>query len=207
MKLRRQLEDILLEALKYLGLRWEGTEESNSDHDVRREKLVWLEPISDSRHRKIIQIFQNICQKWLKGPLITQLLFIHVLCLIVVKHTKERMDLLFIRPMLVSNVLSPMATSARALFGGNNASDNNSTQGNSAGEVNSPKVVSAGSLLCGVCDEPFANNEEVTTYMNMDYEDKDEAQVGLTHDNAPNELTNDTSNNSLNVQNVERESI
>ena len=48
---------------------------------------------------------------------------------------------------------------------------------------------------------------QTSYHMNMDHEDEDKAQFGLTHDNAPNELTNDTFNNSLDVRNVERESI
>ena len=73
----------------------------------------------------------------------------------------------------VHNVLFSQATSARTLFGGNSVSDDISTQRNSAGEINSPKVVSPRSLLCGICDEQYVNEEEVTNHMNNDHEDED----------------------------------
>jgi hypothetical protein len=39
-----------------------------------------------------------------------------------------------------------------------------STQGNSRGQVNNPKVVSDGTFICGVCNKRFATQEEVTNH-------------------------------------------
>ena len=40
-----------------------------------------------------------------------------------------------------------------------------STQGNSNGQINSPKVISKGMFLCSVCDEEFAQNEEALKHI------------------------------------------
>ena len=66
-----------------------------------------------------------------------------------------------VHQLLLNNVLSPLATLARNLFGANNVSDDMSIQGNSVGKINSPKA----SFLCGVCNEPLSNKEEVTNHM------------------------------------------
>ena len=39
------------------------------------------------------------------------------------------------------------------------------TQGDSNGQINSPKVVSKGTFLCSVCDEEFAQNEEALKHI------------------------------------------
>ena len=107
-----------------------------------------------------------------------------------------------VHQLLVNNVLSPLVTSARTLFGGNNVADDISIQGNSEGEINFPIVVSSGTLLCGVCDEPFTNKEDVTNHMNNDHEDEDEALSGTKNDNASNELT-DNAHNEFNDEDEE----
>ena len=105
-----------------------------------------------------------------------------------------------VHQMLVSNVLSPMATSARTLFGGNSVSQDESTQGNSAGAVNSPKVRSAAALLCGVCDEAFPGREEVNKHMNEEHDEEESSEaddnaLNRQHDdNAPNEENDDALN-------------
>ena len=42
---------------------------------------------------------------------------------------------------------------------------NLSTQGNSAGQVNVQKVVSEGFFICGACDEPFEDEDELTNHI------------------------------------------
>ena len=39
-----------------------------------------------------------------------------------------------------------------------------STQGNSKGQVNDPKVNSEGTFTCGVCDQSFTTNDEATNH-------------------------------------------
>ena len=39
-----------------------------------------------------------------------------------------------------------------------------STQGNSSGQVNDPKVFSEGTFICGSCDQSFITNDEVTNH-------------------------------------------
>ena len=41
---------------------------------------------------------------------------------------------------------------------------NLATQGNSAGQVNDPKVVSEGMFICGVCEERFTDEDEMTNH-------------------------------------------
>ena len=82
---------------------------------------------------------------------------------------------------------SPKAlTNQRRLF---TSVPNLSTQGNSSGQVNDPKVMSEASYICGDCDQRFATEEQVTKH-------KSDA-----HDNA-NSAENDveeTIDNELNV--------
>ena len=47
---------------------------------------------------------------------------------------------------------------------------NLSTQGNSAGQVNDPKVVSEGIFICGACDERFQNEEEMANHISIVHE-------------------------------------
>ena len=42
---------------------------------------------------------------------------------------------------------------------------NLSTQGDSSGQGNDPKVVSEGIFTCGVCDERFQNKDEMTNHI------------------------------------------
>ena len=44
---------------------------------------------------------------------------------------------------------------------------NLATQGNSKCQVNDPKVVSEGTFMCGVCDENFSTEDELTNLMKM----------------------------------------
>ena len=113
-----------------------------------------------------------------------------------------------VHQMLVNNVLSPMATSARTLFGGNSLAQDLSTQGNSAGAVNEPIVESASSILCGVCDEVFINTNEVKKHMKEIHDSEhteeadDNAPDGQNSDNARNEPT-DIALNELNDEDEE----
>ena len=52
---------------------------------------------------------------------------------------------------------------------------NLSTQGNSAGQVNVQKVVSEGFFICGACDEPFEDEDELTNHIGDAH---DEAEAG-----------------------------
>ena len=62
----------------------------------------------------------------------------------------------------VQSPLGNFPSSARVLF---NDSENSSTQGNSRGQVNSPKVRSVMTYQCGVCDNNFNKNEEAIHHM------------------------------------------
>ena len=66
------------------------------------------------------------------------------------------------------DVLSPMAETARALFQTEEELQP-STQGNSSGAVNSPKVVSEARLQCGACDKEFGSTAEMSEHMTMHY--------------------------------------
>ena len=61
---------------------------------------------------------------------------------------------------------SLLANSVRTLFTGDN-SQLPSTQGNSFGQVNSPKVRSEASIQCGVCEKNFKTNEETKEHMKI----------------------------------------
>ena len=45
-----------------------------------------------------------------------------------------------------------------------------STQGNSRGQVNNPKVFSEGAFICGSCDQSYTTNEEVTNHKSEAHE-------------------------------------
>ena len=62
------------------------------------------------------------------------------------------------------DVLSPMAETARALFQ-NDEEIQPSTQGNSAGAVNSPKVVSEGRFQCGLCEAECTSTSNMREHM------------------------------------------
>ena len=62
------------------------------------------------------------------------------------------------------DVLSPMAETARALFQ-NDEEIQPSTQGNSAGAVNSPKVVSEGMFQCGLCEAECTSTSNMREHM------------------------------------------
>ena len=57
----------------------------------------------------------------------------------------------------------PSSNPARVLF--DDADDNASTQGNSRGEINSPKVISVVNYQCGVCENQFNRNEDARNHM------------------------------------------
>ena len=69
---------------------------------------------------------------------------------------------------VVIDVFSPMADTARVLFG----EADQATQGNSHGETTPPKVVSEGDFLCGNCNTKCKSNEEAIN------------QKCIEHDNA-----------------------
>ena len=62
-------------------------------------------------------------------------------------------------------------TSARTLFAGQGGAEDLSIQGNSAGEINSPAVLSGSTFLCGECDMQFTQQEDMTKHM-LDKHDK-----------------------------------
>ena len=63
----------------------------------------------------------------------------------------------------------PSSNLARILF---DDEDRPSTQGNSDGEINSPKVQSIVRFLCGVCDMNFSQNQEAKLHMIEDHKKK-----------------------------------
>ena len=63
------------------------------------------------------------------------------------------------------DVLSPMAATARTLFHNGDKGPVPSTQGNSAGDVNSPKVVSDGNYQCNHCPEEYLSKRELDNHI------------------------------------------
>ena len=64
----------------------------------------------------------------------------------------------------------PQATSARVLFSNANMS---SVQGNSDGQVSSPKVISAATFICGKCGKECATQEEIDKHMVEENDDEE----------------------------------
>jgi uncharacterized C2H2 Zn-finger protein len=91
---------------------------------------------------------------------------------------------------VAKEVLSPLATTARTLFQPNDEDNQASTQGNSAGEVNSPKVVSEGRYQCGVCDDMFESKAEVDNHIKIHDKATNAASILFDNDEeAEKELT------------------
>ena len=65
------------------------------------------------------------------------------------------------------DVLSPMATTARTLFHSGDKEIEPSVQGNSAGAVNSPKVLTEGRYQCGACGQEVTSNDDMTLHMKL----------------------------------------
>ena len=63
----------------------------------------------------------------------------------------------------------PVSDPVRTLF---NEEDGPSTQGNSDGQVNSPKVSSMGQYICGVCDNYFESQSKVDDHKSKEHEDR-----------------------------------
>ena len=61
---------------------------------------------------------------------------------------------------------------------------NLSTQGNSAGQVNDPKVVSEGIFICGACDGRFQNEEEMTNHIGTDHDNATAANESVDSESA-----------------------
>ena len=87
-----------------------------------------------------------------------------------------------VHQILASNVLSPLAVKARTLFSGLTESEDMSTQGNRLGRINYPEVVSAASILCGICDNEVNNSEGMTEHM---AEKHDKAETDKTRRGRP----------------------
>ena len=70
------------------------------------------------------------------------------------------------------DVLSPMAAIARTLFHSGDKDPERATQGNSAGQVNSPKVITEGMFQCGACEHEDTTNENMLMHMKTHYKPK-----------------------------------
>ena len=87
------------------------------------------------------------------------------------------------------DMLSPMATTARTLF--LNKENEPSTQGNSGGDVNSPKVVSEGRYQCNKCPEEYLNKNNLDKHIMNEHNkaqaahknDKDKGLSAALNDN------------------------
>ena len=71
-----------------------------------------------------------------------------------------------------ADVLSPMAATTRTLFHSGDKDPERATQGNSAGQVNSPKVITEGMFQCGACEHEDTTNENMTMHMKTHYKPK-----------------------------------
>ena len=74
----------------------------------------------------------------------------------------------------------PSSNSARVLF---DDSDQPSTQGNSRGEINYPKVLSITSYQCGACDKHFNTNEVAKSHMSEVHTNKSTPKIPDTSSN------------------------
>ena len=63
------------------------------------------------------------------------------------------------------DVLSPITATARTLFHSGYKETEPSAQGNSAGQVNSPKVMTEGRFQCGVCGQEVDTNERMMMHV------------------------------------------
>ena len=93
---------------------------------------------------------------------------------------------------VAKDVLSPVAVTARTLFQSNDEDIQARTQGNRAGDVNSPRVTSVGSYQCGACEKTFISRGEVDNHMKLhdkannadmnenQFEPDDEFEIELT---------------------------
>ena len=77
---------------------------------------------------------------------------------------------------------SPLATSVRTLFRGENVDDTPlpSTQGGSDGSVNSPKVITEGTFQCNECPEEYSRKNDLE---NHKIKKHNKAQAATTNDN------------------------
>ena len=87
---------------------------------------------------------------------------------------------------LVDNIISPIASTARVLFASHSTTEDASVQGNSHGQVNSPKVVSEGMFMCGDCDNVSTSNGEAVQH-NINAHDKAQAEK-VTYKSLNNEI-------------------
>ena len=96
-----------------------------------------------------------------------------------------------VHKVIVDNIFLPMAATARVLFESHSTTEETSTQGNSHGQVNSPKVVSRGSYICGDCDKVFESHGEVLKHKKNEH-DKAQAEqlldISLNNEVDDNEL-------------------
>ena len=93
-----------------------------------------------------------------------------------------------------ADVLSPMAATARTLFNNMDKDLLPSTQGNSNGQVNSPKVVSDGRFQCGACGIEEKCNEDMMLHMNMHVQPIRNEQDDIIIDESDNSI-NDVPDN------------
>ena len=79
-----------------------------------------------------------------------------------------------VHKVVLSITQSPLANTVRTLFSGEKGAQP-STQGNSSGAVNSPKVRSEGYFQCGVCEKEFPIQKDVTEHMKV-HDDADNVE-------------------------------
>ena len=91
-----------------------------------------------------------------------------------------------VHQMLVTNVLSPLTTTARTLFGKQVVPGTPGVQGNSRGQVTSPLMVAEPTILCGECGDDFDNEEQVKNHKREEHDE--EADTANENDDADNEL-------------------
>ena len=92
------------------------------------------------------------------------------------------------------DVLSPMAATARTLFNNVDKDPQPSTQGNSNGQVNSPKVVSEGRFQCGACGTEEKCNEDMAIHMKVHYKPICNEPDNITIDESDNVIYDDHDN-------------
>ena len=81
---------------------------------------------------------------------------------------------------------SPVRLALFQIREGEDADANQSTQGNSHGQINSPKVVSEGRFVCSTCDKNYPKKDEVLKHIADDH-----GTVAETMEDAEEDLSGD----------------
>ena len=86
-----------------------------------------------------------------------------------------------VHKVFLSITQSPLANTVRTLFSGDNEALP-STQGNSSGAVNSPKVRTEGAFQCGACEKEYSTSMDLKEHMKVHVNVNDKAEAAIQRD-------------------------